>query len=300
MTQVPSPAERLRAVRDALGCTWTALAEAFGICTRSLEHYRSGARAMPRRVGHCVARLEIRLGLPCSDPPLVLFAEFAPAVRELEAAVTARLEPLLTEMEARRKASEEALDRLVARSEARRKAKAEAEAAKDARRSARELARAEAEAAKDARRLARERARAEAEAAKEARRKARERAKAEAREEAEAAKEARRKARERARAKAAAARRVVREAGRIARAEAKEALDRARAAEASPQAAAALEAFKWELRNRGGSFTQWCGRVGVATQTAERALTRPLWPGEKAARIRAAAAATLRDMGGGL
>lgn len=246
MTQVPSPAERLRAVRDALGCTWTALAEAFGICTGALRHYRRGTRAMPRRVGHCVALLERILGLPCHETPLIWPAEFAPAIRELEAAVTARLEPLLSGMEARRKA------------------KAEAEAAKDARRAARECARAEAEAAKDARWAARERAKA--------------------------AKEARRKVRERARA----------EAGRIARAEAKAALDRARAAEASPQAAAALEAFKWELRNRGGSFTQWCGRVGVATQTAERALTRPLWPGEKAARIRAAAAATLRDMGGGL
>ena len=240
MTQVPSPAERLRAVRDALGCTWTALAEAFGICTRSLEHYRRGDRAMPRRVGHCVARLEIRLGLPCSDPPLVLFAEFAPAVRELEAAVTARLEPLLSEMEARRKAREEALDRLVARSEGRRKARAKAEATRRVMREARRIARAEAEEARLARREAMEEGRAEARAA------------------------------------------------------------RASAAAVAPRSVAALEAFKWELRNRGGSFTQWCGRVGVSPQTAERALTRPLWPGERAARIRAAAAATLRDMGGGL
>ena len=285
---VPSPAERLRAVRDALGCTWTALAEAFGICTGALRYYRRGTRAMPRRIAHNVAQLERILGLPCHETPLIWPAEFAPAIRELEAAVTARLEPLLAEMEARRKARAEAIDRLVARSEARRKARAEAEAAKDARRAARERARAEAEAANEARRKARERAnaeaRAEAEAAKEARRKARERARAEAEAEAEATKDARWAARERAKA--------AKEARRKARERAK--------AEASPQAAAALEAFKWDLRNLGGSFTQWCGRVGVATQTAERALTRPRWPGERAARIRAAAAATLRDMGGGL
>ena len=217
---------------------------------------------MPRRIAHNVAQLERILGLPCHETPLIWPAEFAPAIRELEAAVTARLEPLLAGMEARRKAREEALDRLVARSEARRKAKAEAEAAKDARRSARE------------------------------------RAKAEARAEAEAAKEARRKARERARAEAEEARLARREAMEEGRAEARAA--RASAAAVAPRSAAALEAFKWELRNRGGSFTQWCGRVGVATQTAERALTRPRWPGERAARIRAAAAATLRDMGGGL
>ena len=42
------------------------------------------------------------------------------------------------------------------------------------------------------------------------------------------------------------------------------------------------------------------GQAVEVSIPAERALTRPRWPGERAARIRAAAAATLRDMGGGL